>query len=161
VIIGAQHFYAESHGRFVESATVTHGIQLAVAPVFLLTAVSGMIGAVAGRLSRIIDRGRVLEEKLRLDAEPVLAPQWNAELGMLRTRGRLANSTIGLLTLCAFMIGLTIVILFLGETTALRVDRYAIYAFLAGVTCFMAALCCFFAETLLATRVLKFGQAED
>ena len=64
---------------FVESATVTHGIQLAVAPVFLLTAVSGMIGAVAGRLSRIIDRGRVLEEKLRLDAEPVLAPQWNAE----------------------------------------------------------------------------------
>lgn len=146
---------------FVDSGTVTHGIQLAVAPVFLLTAVSGMIGAVAGRLSRIIDRGRVLEEKLRLDAEPVLAPQWNAELGMLRTRGRLANSTIGLLTLCAFMIGLTIVILFLGETTALRVDRYAIYAFLAGVSCFMAALCCFFAETLLATRVLKFGQAEE
>ena len=29
---------------------ITHGIQLAVAPVFLLTAVSGMIGAVAGRL---------------------------------------------------------------------------------------------------------------
>ncbi|MBX9870450.1 MAG: DUF2721 domain-containing protein, partial [Burkholderiaceae bacterium] len=75
--------------------------------------------------------------------------------------GRLANSTIGLLTLCAFMIGLTIVILFLGETTALRVDRYAIYAFLAGVSCFMAALCCFFAETLMATRVLKFGEAED
>ena len=28
--------------------SITHGIQLAVAPVFLLTAVSGMIGAVAG-----------------------------------------------------------------------------------------------------------------
>ena len=41
-------------------ATVTHGIQLAVAPVFLLTAVSGMIGAVAGRLARIIDRARFL-----------------------------------------------------------------------------------------------------
>ncbi|MCZ8251303.1 MAG: DUF2721 domain-containing protein [Hylemonella sp.] len=147
---------------FVESATVTHGIQLAVAPVFLLTAVSGMIGAVAGRLSRIIDRGRVLEEKLRLDTEPILAPQWNAELAMLRKRGLLANSTIGLLTLCAFMIGLTIVVLFLGETTALRgVDKLAIYAFLAGVSCFMAALCCFFAETLLATRVLKFGQPHE
>jgi hypothetical protein len=34
-------------------STVTHGIQLAVAPVFLLTAVSGIIAAVAGRLSRI------------------------------------------------------------------------------------------------------------
>lgn len=145
---------------FVDSATVTHGIQLAVAPVFLLTAVSGMIGAVAGRLSRIIDRGRVLEEKLRLDVEPLLAPQWQAELTMLRKRGLLANSTIGLLTLCAFMIGLTIMVLFLGETTVFQIERLAIYGFLAGVICFMAALCCFFAETLLATRVLKFGQPE-
>ena len=31
--------------------TVSHGIQLAVAPVFLLTAVSGMIGAVVNRLA--------------------------------------------------------------------------------------------------------------
>ena len=43
-------------------ATVTHGIQLAVAPVFLLTAVSGMIGTGAGRLTRIIDRARILED---------------------------------------------------------------------------------------------------
>lgn len=146
---------------FVDSGTVTHGIQLAVAPVFLLTAVSGMIGAVAGRLSRIIDRGRVLEEKLRLNAEPLLVPQWGAELIMLRRRGLLANSTIGLLTLCAFMIGLTIVVLFLGETTVFQIERLAIYAFLAGVSCFMAALCCFFAETLMATRVLKFGQPQE
>ena len=37
-------------------ATVTHGIQLAVAPVFLLTAVAGMIGTVAGRLARITSK---------------------------------------------------------------------------------------------------------
>jgi hypothetical protein len=143
---------------FTDSATVTHGIQLAVAPVFLLTAVSGLIGAVAGRLSRIIDRGRVLEEKLRLSAEPELAPRWQAELAMLRRRGLIANSAIGLLTLCAFMIGLTIVLLFLGETTAFQIEHMAIYGFLAGVLCFMAALGCFFAETLLATRVLSFGR---
>ena len=48
--------------------TVSHGIQLAVAPVFLLTAVAAMIGTVAGRLARIIDRARVLET--RIDASP-------------------------------------------------------------------------------------------
>ena len=32
----------------LDGPSITHGIQLAVAPVFLLTAVSGMIGAVAG-----------------------------------------------------------------------------------------------------------------
>jgi len=36
-----------------EINAVAHGIQLAVAPVFLLTAVSGLIGAAAGRLARI------------------------------------------------------------------------------------------------------------
>ena len=42
---------------------ITHGIQLALAPVFLLTAVAAMIGAVAGRLARIIDRARLMEER--------------------------------------------------------------------------------------------------
>jgi len=40
-------------------AAVTHAIHLAVAPVFLLTAVSGIVAAVAGRLGRIIDRARL------------------------------------------------------------------------------------------------------
>ncbi len=47
----------------LDSSTITHSIQLAVAPVFLLTAVAGMIGAVAGRLARIIDRARVVEDR--------------------------------------------------------------------------------------------------
>ena len=146
---------------FVDPSTVIHGIQLAVAPVFLLTAVSSMIGAVAGRLARIIDRARVLEDRIKASADAAFIRESHDELGHLRTRGILANSTIGLLTLCAFMIGLTIVVLFLGETTALRVDRFAIYAFLFGISSFMAALGCFFAETLLATRVLKFRRPLD
>jgi len=40
----------------IDASNVTHSVQLAVAPVFFLTAVAGMIGAVAGRLARIIDR---------------------------------------------------------------------------------------------------------
>ena len=49
----------------LEGTSITHSIQLAVAPVFLLTAVSGMIGAVAHRLGRIIDRARLVEERSR------------------------------------------------------------------------------------------------
>ena len=54
----------------LDPSNITHGIQLAVAPVFLLTAVSGMIGAVAGRLARIIDRARVVEDRARANTEP-------------------------------------------------------------------------------------------
>lgn len=143
---------------FVDPSTVTHGIQLAVAPVFLLTAVSGMIGAVAGRLSRIIDRARVLEERLKDSSDTEFIAGAYVELARLRTRGLLANGAIGFLTLCAFMIGLTIILLFLGETTAFQGESGAIVSFLVGVFCFMLALSCFMAETWMATRILNFGR---
>jgi len=139
-------------------STVTHGIQLAVAPVFLLTAVAGMIGSVAGRLARIIDRARVLEARMDASAQPLSMTSVLSELSQLRTRGVLVNICIALLTFCAILIGLTIMALFLGETTELEIFRLATVLFLSGVTCFLLALLCFLAETVIATRVLRFGR---
>src|SRR5260370_17335599 len=96
----------------LDADTVTHSIQLALAPVFFLTAVAGMIGAVAGRLARIIDRARKLEELLRNPQEEDFIARSLTELHFLRKRGRLANVCIRLLTVCAFCIGLTIPLLF-------------------------------------------------
>jgi len=139
--------------------TVSHGIQLAVAPVFLLTAVAGMIGAVATRLARIIDRARMLEDRIKHDELPNEHTDYLEELGVLRKRGRLANAAIGLLTLCSFLIGVTIMVLFLGEATNFQGIRISIVGFLAGVVCFLIALVCFFVETLIATRMLDFGKS--
>ena len=126
-------------------ATVSHGIQLAIAPVFLLTAVSGMIAAVVGRLARIIDRARFLETQLETGTVPAArAEKMYAELRELRRRGRLVNGCIALLTLCSLMIGLTIILLFLGET--------------AELPSLKIASVCFLAETLQATHVLKFAE---
>jgi Protein of unknown function (DUF2721) len=135
---------------------ITHGIQLAIAPVFLLTAVSGMIGAVAGRLARIIDRARYIEDLARASQDAELLLRSTTELSELRLRGRLANGCIALLTSCAFLIGLTIILLFLGETTAFQSARWAVVGFLAGVVSFLLALLCFLAETVIATRLLNF-----
>src|SRR6185436_8539924 len=110
----------------IDTNAAAHGIQLAVAPVFLLTAVSGMIGAVAGRLARIIDRARLVEDRARNSTDPEFLGRAFAELAELRTRGRLANGCIALLTACAFLIGLTIILLFLGETTAFQGNRIAL-----------------------------------
>lgn len=139
-------------------AAVTHAIQLAVAPVFLLTAVSAMMGAVASRLARIIDRARHLETRLEtggIDDARVRAMY--AELGGLQHRGWLVNGCLAFLTFCAMLIGVTIILLFLGETSELPILKIATICFLSGVVCFLLALVCFLAETLLATRLLKFG----
>ena len=47
----------------VSLGDVSHAIQLALAPVFLLTGIAGMLNVMAGRLARIIDRGRQLTER--------------------------------------------------------------------------------------------------
>ena len=142
----------------VNAGDVSQGIQLAVAPVFLLTAVSAMIGAVANRLARIIDRARLLEDRIDALGEgggPKVAAAYT-ELAELRKRGLLANSCVALLTLCALLIGLTIIALFLGETMHVQGIRTSLVSFVAGVVCFLLALLCFLAETLIATRLLNF-----
>lgn len=139
--------------------TVNHGIQLAVAPVFLLTAVSGMIAAGAGRLARIIDRARHVENRLEAGGiEEARAVRMYAELDQLRQRGWLVNACIALLTLCAMLIGSTIMLLFLGQTTEFQMLVIASICFLGGIVCFLLALMCFLTETMLATRLLRFAR---
>lgn len=138
----------------IDTSAAAHGIQLAVAPVFLLTAVAAMIGAVAARLARIIDRARAIEERAQASSDEEFRRNAHVELGELRVRGRLANLSIGLLTTCAFLIGITIIVLFVGETTSFQANRTAMGSFLLGVCMFLAALLCFLRETLLAARVL-------
>jgi hypothetical protein len=140
----------------IDPEFITNGIRLATAPVFLLTAVASMIGTVAGRLSRIIDRGRTIEDRYATSQNPLEIERIRQELQHLQFRGLLANLSIGLLTLCAFLIGLTIILLFLGETTLFENGRSSVWSFLSGVGMFLLALVCFLTETIIATRVLDF-----
>lgn len=139
--------------------TVGQGIQLAIAPVFLLNAVAAMIGAVAGRLARIIDRARhvevLVEGMVEEKVEGAKLQRFKDELILLRRRSHLVNWCIALLILCAILIGSTIVLLFFGETLEINFARTAIVVFIAGVVSFLMALLCFFAETLLSAKILK------
>ena len=145
----------------VDPGAVSHGIQLAIAPVFLLTAVAAMIGVVANRLARIIDRARLLEDRidaldLAVGADASKVSQAYVELRELRKRGLLVNASITLLTLCALLIGVTIIVLFLDQALDIQGLRTSLVSFLGGVMSFLLALMCFLAETLIATRLLKF-----
>lgn len=142
----------------LDTDTVSHGIQLALAPVFFLTAVAGMIAAVASRLARIVDRARVLDDLIRDTFEAELVQAAQAELRVLRKRARMTNACIALLTLCGLLIGVTIIVLFLGEVSDLQTRRLSMLSFLSGVVSFLLALLCFLVETHLASNLLNFGK---
>lgn len=143
----------------MDMAGVTHSVQLSLAPVFFLTAVAGMISVVAGRLARIIDRARVVGQAIRHSVDQAEIDRGLRELDYLRSRGRLANLSIGLLTLCSFLIGLTIVLLFVGPEWGVH-GLVVFSCFLAGVVSFICALAGFLWETVLATKLLDFNVQE-
>ena len=136
---------------------ISHSIQLAVAPVFMLTAVAALLGALATRLARIIDRARTLEDKLEEDVIKH-EDEIHRELKRLRQRGRAVNTAIILLTLSAMSIGATVMALFLVETAPLRSSALVPWTFLGGVVFFVLALLCFLVETLRAAQSLNFGK---
>ena len=143
------------------STAVLQAIQLAVAPVFMLTAVAAMISTTATRLARIVDRARQLDERLdeRLESSPLRNPEaihW--ELKRLKLRGRICNGSIALLTVCGVLIGATVMALFLGETSLPLSERVVPWTFLFAVGAFVMALLLFLMETWLATHVLRFAK---
>ena len=50
----------------IEVVDIAHAIQLALAPVFLLSGIWVFLGVLASRLARIVDRARGMEKELRL-----------------------------------------------------------------------------------------------
>ena len=72
---------------------VGQAIQLALAPVFLLTGIAGILNVMAGRLARIIDRGRQLTEGPQSNSVE-LSDRQKLELSNLEQRRHLASSAI-------------------------------------------------------------------
>ena len=131
-------------------ADIAHLIQLSVAPVFLLTGVGTSLGVFSTRLGRIVDRSRLLAERLRglAGAE---AEQARIEVDLLLRRRRLVQLAITCGTLAALMVAGVIGSAFLGFLLGWRVSGAVAFLFLAAVAFFMAALLLFLREVLIAT----------
>ena len=97
---------------FEITSDIGGAIQLALAPVFLLTGIAGMLNVMSGRLSRIIDRGRSLKENRDVIATYEHARLHN-ELNMLERRRHITSLAITMCTVAALLVCLVIVALFL------------------------------------------------
>jgi Protein of unknown function (DUF2721) len=82
---------------------IVHAIQLAVAPVFLLSGIAALLGVMAGRLARIIDRARVLEQTWASLDEKARVPA-RVEVGYLERRRHLASWSINFCTGAALVL---------------------------------------------------------
>ena len=128
---------------------ITHVITLAIAPVFLLTAVGTLIGVLANRLARIVDRIRVLEDRLQEIGLDELMPARD-ELDSLRQRLRLIYFAVASAVFCALFVGLLIIVAFIDAFMSINLAKFVGILFIMAMVAFIGSLIVFLREIFLA-----------
>jgi F0F1-type ATP synthase assembly protein I len=135
--------------------TVVHFIQLAIAPVFLLTAIGSMLATMTNRVARIVDRARELEKRLAGAAEDH-SPE-HRELRLLARRARLINMAITCTVLSALLVCVSIGALFLDAFWNRSLTTMVAWIFGAALGVLIAGLGLFLREIYIATATLRIG----
>lgn len=132
-------------------------IQIAVAPVFLLSGVGMMLSVFTSRLSRIVDRARVLEDRLGfVDAHHEREVQ--SELHTLSHRSRVIDLAISLGICAGMLVCMVIVALFVGDLFAVNLSLWVAALFVLAMLAFIGAFTLFLREVLIATANLRVGR---
>lgn len=129
-------------------SAVAHVIQLAVAPVFLLTGVGAILSVLVNRLGRVVDRFRTLERAIPADER---GNEHGVEMRILTRRARMIHWAIGLCTGCALLICVVIATLFVGSLTGADISGIVAGLFILAMLSLVAGLVCFLREIALAT----------
>jgi hypothetical protein len=132
---------------------ITRVIQLAVAPVFLLTAIGTLIAVLNLRLGRNIDRRRLMEEELRGSTENKQTDEQRARHGELRLLARrvrliyfaMLSAGLGALLVCLVVAGS-----FVGALVAVDISREVAVLFILAMFAMIGCLGLFLREVYLA-----------
>jgi hypothetical protein len=124
-------------------------IQLSVAPVFLLTAIGTIINALNVRLSRVVDRRRVVKDRLHsLDQEAARAAK--DELALLARRSRLIYHAIFAAVTSALLVCLVVASAFIGALIAFEAARLVAVLFILAMIALVVCLATFLREIFVA-----------
>jgi len=135
---------------------ISHVIQLAVAPVFLLAGIGAFVNAFAGRLGRIFDRSRLLETELDT-CDASRQPAIRAELQALGRRARMAYTGIALDIVAALLVCLLIAIAFIEHFFGFEIRGMIGGLFIAAMLALIGGLIAFLREVFIAVRTLSIG----
>ncbi len=139
---------------------IAHLIQIALTPIFLISAIGVTLNVLTSRLARIVDRARALEDRAREAPRPADGGSLHGKLAVLERRARWINSAITLITLSALFIALVVVMLFVNAFLRWDLSAFIASMFILSMTTLAAALLAFLIEVRIATITLRIGIEE-
>jgi hypothetical protein len=132
---------------------IAHVIQLAIAPVFLLTAVGTLLNVLVNRLGRSVDRRRTLVAELPgMDA--ALAASARGELAFVQQRVRLIYTAILLAVAAALLICLLIAIAFVDALITSDLSQAVAVLFILAMLALIGSLGLFLREIYLGVNTV-------
>jgi hypothetical protein len=135
---------------------ITHAIQLAIAPVFLLSGLGTILSVLSARLGRVVDRTRKLLD-MRESADLQHKKVIEAELHVLVHRRQLVNRAIAAGTIAALLVCVLIAVAFLGSLAEVTVGPIVAGLFVLAMFAFITALVLFLREVIQATTHVEFS----
>lgn len=145
-----------------DTNAISQVIQLAVAPVFLLTGIGALLGVMTNRLARIVDRARTVEplsEQAQKDGNAAEQQRHERELKVLERRARLINRAITQLVISSLLVCAVIVGMFITAYYAWSPDltRFLAATFALALLALIIGLLAFLREVYVATQTLRIG----
>ena len=143
----------------VQSVDVAHLIQIALTPIFLISAIGVTLNVLTSRLARIVDRARAMEDIVRRSDHQDDGRDLHGALGVLARRARYINAAITFITLSALFIALVVVMLFVNAFLRWDLSAFIACMFILSMLALCAALLAFLIEVRIATKTLQIGIA--
>lgn len=145
----------------VEAVNVAHLIQVALTPIFLISAIGVILNVLTNRLSRIVDRARTVEDRLSGPDSRVDGGDLLRQLDVLARRARYINSAVTFITASALLISLVVVMLFVNAFLRWDLSAFIAIMFILSMLSLAAALFAFLIEVRIATNALRIGIGVD
>jgi hypothetical protein len=140
--------------------SIARVIQLAVAPVFLIAGIAGLLSVLSTRLARITDRARVVERRIPNAKDDEQRDVLRKETASLWERIRLINWAIRLCVLAALFVCLVIITLFVGEFIAAEIIDLSLaiaVLFVLALLFIVTGLGYLLREIAIATKQMRQG----
>ena len=130
-------------------STVSETIQAAIAPVFLLAGIGAFLTVMVGRLSRIVDRARTIEQlHPRSTGQEHDRHVW--ELRIIDRRIAVINNAIFLCTASALVVCVVVALMFVSRLANLHVGLWVAATFIVSMLLLMAGLVYFLIEVRIS-----------
>lgn len=137
---------------------VANIIELAIAPVFLLAGIGGILGVLANRLARVVDRSRELEAELA-SMDVGARERAVAEIRLLDRRMSVVNHAISACTASALFVCLVVGFMFVADLADIRFGRTVAAMFVVAMALLIGGLLLFLWEVRLAMQSLRIRRA--